>query len=83
MVNTKARLGSRLLTHCRKTIKVIRNHPKTDNCPRFIVGTSYGGFSEKIIKMFRNKGSMYIMIAVAMFGDIVKLISISIKGNIS
>ena len=83
MVNTKARLGSRLLTHCRKTIKVIRNHPKTDNCPRFIVGTSYGGFSEKIITMFRNKGSMYIMIAVAMFGDIVKLISISIKGNIS
>ena len=83
MVNTKARLGSRLLTHCRKTIKVIRNHPKSDNCPRFIVGTSYGGFSEKIIKMFRNKGSMYIMIAVAMFGDIVKLISISIKGNIS
>ena len=83
MVNTKARLGSRLLTHCRKTIKVIRNHPKTDNCPRFRVGTSYGGYSEKIIKMFRNKGSMYIMIAVAMFGDIVKLISISIKGNIS
>ena len=78
MVNTKARLGSRLLTHCRKTIKVIRNHPKTDNCPRFIVGTSYGGFREKIIKMFRNKGSMYIMIAVAMFGDIVKLISVSI-----
>ena len=78
MVNTKARLGSRLLTHCRKTIKVIRNHPKSDNCPRFIVGTSYGGFSEKIIKMFRNKGSMYIMIAVAMFGDIVKLISVSI-----
>ena len=78
MVNTKARLGSRLLTHCRKTIKVIRNHPKSDNCPRFIVGTSYGGFSEKIIKMFRNKGSMYIMIAVAMFGDIVKLICVSI-----
>ena len=78
VMNTKARLGSRLLTHCRKTIKVIRNHPKTDNCPRFIVGTSYGGFSEKIIKMFRNKGSMYIMIAVAMFGDIAKLISVSI-----
>ena len=82
MVNTKARLGSRLLTHCRKTIKVIRNHPKTDNCPRFIVGTSYGGSSAKIIKIFRNVGSMYIMIAVAMLGDIVKLISISIKGNI-
>ena len=79
----KARVGSELLTHMGKTIEVIRNHPKTDNCPRFIVGTSYGGFSEKIIKIFGNMGSMYIMIAVAMLGDIVKLISISIKGNIS
>ena len=68
MMNMKARVGSELLTHWRKTIEVIRNHPKTDNCPRIIIGTSYGGFSEKIIKIFRNMGSMYIMIAVAMWG---------------
>ena len=68
MMNMKARVGSELLTHWRKTIEVIRNHPKTDNCPQFIVGTSYGGLSEKIIKIFRNMGSMYIMIAVAMWG---------------
>ena len=43
----KARVGSELLTHWKKTIEVIRNHPKTDNCPQFIVGTHYGGFSEK------------------------------------
>ena len=43
----KARVGSELLTHWKKTIEVIRNHPKTDNCPQFIVGTSYGGLSEK------------------------------------
>ena len=67
MMNMMARVGSELLTHWRKTIEVIRNHPKTDNCPRFIVGTSYGGLSEKIIKIFRNMGSMYIMIAVAMW----------------
>ena len=68
MMNMKVRVGSELLTHWRKTIEVIRNHPKMDNCPRFIVGTSYGGLSEKIIKIFRNMGSMYIMIAVAMWG---------------
>ena len=67
MMNMKARVGSELLTHWRKTIEVIRNHPKTEYCPRFIVGTSYGGLSEKIIKIFRNMGSMYIMIAVAMW----------------
>ena len=68
MMNMKARVGSELLTHWRKTIEVIRNHPKTDNCPQFIVGTSYGGLSEKKIKIFRSMGSMYIMIAVAMLG---------------
>ena len=68
MMNMKAQVGSELLTHWRETIEVIRNHPKTDNCPRFIVGTSYGGLSEKTIKIFRNMGSMYIMVAVAMWG---------------
>ena len=57
---------------------MIRNHPKTDNCPRFIVGTKYGGFSEKIIKCLEIRDRMYIMLTVAMFGDVAKLISVSV-----